>query len=53
VLSPPQVRGEPILALNGMKHDSFVDLDFSGSAVIKEIAVGFSGSQLLFNETDG
>lgn len=34
-----QVRGEPIQALNGMKHDSFVDLDFSGSEVIKEITV--------------
>merc|ERR1711871_908200 len=47
------VRGEPIQALNGMKFDSFVDLDFSDSAVVKPMTVGFSGSQLFFNETDG
>merc|ERR1711871_855052 len=47
------VRGEPIQALNGMKHDSFVDLDFSDASVIKPMTTGFSGSQLFFNETDG
>jgi len=47
------VRGEPIQALNGLKHDSFVDLDFSDSSVVKPMEVGFSGSQLFFNETDG
>merc|ERR1711871_1228893 len=47
------VRGEPIQALNGQKHDSFVDLDFSDPSVVKPMTVGFSGSQLFFNETDG
>merc|ERR1711871_935880 len=47
------VRGEPIQALNGMKFDSFVDLDFSDPSVVKPMTVGFSGSQLFFNETDG
>lgn len=47
------VRGEPIQSLNGMKHDSFVDLDFGSAEVVKPMTVGFSGSQLFFNETDG
>jgi len=47
------VRGEPIQALNGMKYDSFLDLDFSDPALVKSMKVGFSGSQLFFNETDG
>merc|ERR1711968_283947 len=47
------VRGEPLQSLNGMKHDSFVDLDFGSAEVVKPMTVGFSGSQLFFTETDG
>jgi len=47
------IRGEPIQSLNGMKFDSFADLDFSSDDVVKPITSGFTGSQLFFNETDG
>merc|ERR1719267_516020 len=47
------VRGEPIQALNGLKFDAFVDLDFSDPAVVKPMKVSFSGGQLFMNETDG
>jgi glutamine synthetase len=47
------VRGEPLQALNGLKHDSFVDLDFGNDDVVKPMKIDFTGSQLFFNETDG
>eukprot|EP00656_Telonema_subtile_P021866 TRINITY_DN2290_c0_g1_i1.p1 TRINITY_DN2290_c0_g1~~TRINITY_DN2290_c0_g1_i1.p1 ORF type:complete len:701 (+),score=206.28 TRINITY_DN2290_c0_g1_i1:81-2183(+) len=47
------VRGAPIEALNGLKHDSFIDLDFGSSEVIKPVKEDFSGAKLFFNETDG
>merc|ERR1712193_122073 len=48
------VRGEPIQAMNGMKFDSFVDLNFGDASVVKPIVRGgFSGGKLFFNETDG
>jgi len=47
------VRGAPIEALNGLKHDSFIDLDFSSKEIIKPVKEDFSGSKLFFNETDG
>jgi len=48
------VRGEPIQSMNGMKFDSFVDLNFGDASVVKPIVSGgFSGGKLFFNETDG
>jgi glutamine synthetase len=48
------VRGEPIQALNGLKHDAFIDLDFGDAEVVKPIVTGsFNGSKLFMNETDG
>jgi glutamine synthetase len=47
------VRGAPIEALNGLKHDSFIDLDFGSKEIIKPVKEDFSGSKLFFNETDG
>ena len=37
----------------GMKHDAFVNLDFSGTKVLKDIVVDFPGSLLGQSETDG
>merc|ERR1711907_504066 len=48
------VRGEPMEALNGLKYDAFVDLDFGTPDVVKDIvAGGFNGGKLFLNETDG
>jgi glutamine synthetase len=47
------VRGAPMEALNGLKHDSFIDLDFGSSEIIKPVKEDFSGGKLFFNETDG
>jgi len=47
------VRHNESEALNGIKHDSFIDLDFGSSEIIKPIVEDFSGTKLFFNETDG
>jgi glutamine synthetase len=47
------VRQNQSEALNGIKHDSFIDLDFGSSEIIKPIVEDFSGGKLFFNETDG
>jgi glutamine synthetase len=40
-------------ALSGVKHDSFIDLDFGSDEIIKPIVDDFSGTKLFFGETDG
>jgi len=47
------IRTDGNQALNGIKHDSFIDLDFGSPEIIKPIVEDFSGAKLFFNETDG
>jgi glutamine synthetase len=48
------VRGEPIRAMNGMKYDGFIDLEFDSDNPFKPIKGGiFTGERLFYNETDG
>ena len=46
-------RGEPIRAINAMKFDAFLDLDFGSHDMKKPIEIGFDGQKLFYNESDG
>ena len=41
-----QVRGDAFCTVNGWKHDSFIDLDFSGKGVVKELKVPIATTHL-------
>jgi len=54
VFFPMRPAGVGVLGSSaGMKHDSFVSLDFGHPDNLKPLTVGFSSAQLFMGETDG
>merc|ERR1719473_2006981 len=55
IFYPVRSAGVGVLGSSaGMKHDSFVSLDFGNpSETLKPLVTGFSGGQLFMGETDG